>query len=186
VPGTLIYQDSAVTPAFQFEYHTDWGNLNNVFYRYVLTAPQYLSGKFYIGWVQYTKDLLNVGLDLHTNSVSKLFYNVNNTWMPSVINGSLMMRPVLGTVAELASVNNLEQPNVFTVYPNPASNVFHINAGGEKITACKVFDLNGRILINEIPDTNSIDCSVLAEGIYVIAIQTAFGKSYFTKLAIAH
>ena len=43
-----------------------------------------MSGTFYVGWIQTTDDLLNIGLDLNKNSNQYMFYNFNGTWLNSL------------------------------------------------------------------------------------------------------
>lgn len=80
----------------------------------------------------------------------------------------------LGTV----SSRNAEAPHTgLAVYPNPAKTEFFIeNPTGENVVM-RMFDLNGRIILEEQlgPYTNSVNVSGLSAGIYVI--QTPYGRS---------
>ena len=52
---------------------------------------------FYVGWKQLSDTFLNAGLDINTPHSGRQFYWINGIWNPSQVNGSLMIRPVVGT-----------------------------------------------------------------------------------------
>jgi hypothetical protein len=189
LPGSVIYQDSIVTPAYQYEYHSDWGSLSNVFYRYPLTAPKYLSGTFYVGWVQYGQDLLNIGLDKNTNSNSNMFYNVTGTWQNSVIAGSWMIRPLFGTASQMQHVTEQHgEPEGLSIFPNPASDVLYIQTAASNYDRMKVMILDavGRPVMSEQRlSSDAIDISSLSNGIYFVRISGADGHLLTRKLIIA-
>src|SRR6185369_11263123 len=66
------------------------------FVNYYFDAPQIVSGTIYIGIIQDYTDPIGIGVDHNTNSNGKIFYNSFNVWYTSQVQGSLMMRPVLG------------------------------------------------------------------------------------------
>jgi hypothetical protein len=191
IPGAIIYQDSIVTPAYEFEYYTDWGNLSNKFYKYVLTSPQVLNtGTFFVGWVQYTDDLLNIGLDLNTNAnTSKLFYNTLGNWSQSAIQGSVMIRPVFGTNGETAGEEDQAQvqKNVWKVFPNPANDFIQIKID-EVLTpsAISITDEVGREIYTSAYLTDiKINTADFTNGIYLVRLLLADGSQSVKKLIIA-
>jgi hypothetical protein len=171
VPGAIIFQDSITTPNYHFEKHNDWGNLMNQFYRYHLTSPVLLSGTFYVGWVQYTKDLLNVGFDLSRNSSSKVFYNTSGSWQNSIFSGSLMIRPVFGTPAEaLAHSDETNETPDIILYPNPGPGPATLSVSGGQTTNYNVFNSAGVLVrTGKFSGSENIDFSNLPEGLYFIS-----------------
>jgi uncharacterized protein YjdB len=85
----------------------------------------------------------------------------------------------LEVVANSEPINNqLSQP-AFNVHPNPATNELFLNLEGiHEISAIKVTDIQGRVLI-ELPNlngTNKLDISKLTVGTYIILVNTEKGK----------
>jgi hypothetical protein len=77
------------------------------------------------------------------------------------------------------SVNTLENPNNFVLYPNPTNGVVHISAK-ESVDALRVFNISGQ-LIKEVTNANSIDISSQRSGLYMIEIEDV-GKTSVAKL----
>jgi hypothetical protein len=137
VPGSVIYESGIVTPNYMYIDYPNNGNETNLFYPYIFSSPKPLpAGTFYVGWIQYTPDLLNIGYDENTNSQSKMFYNVGNGWVQSSlpVKGSWMIRPVFGNTKGLLSVNEYTHEtfsNNFNIYPNPSAGKFTIQIGSK-------------------------------------------------------
>lgn len=68
--------------------------------------------------------------------------------------------------------------NYFNVYPNPTNDILYLQVN-ETIKLLKIFDLQGREMLNVDKDTKQIDVKNLAKGIYFIELTTSAGK--FTK-----
>lgn len=70
------------------------------------------------------------------------------------------------------------------VYPNPFSNIFHIESENE-IMNISLTDMNGRVLVYDdefLTNTVSIDKTSLPAGIYILQVQTRRGLSYYKLL----
>ena len=188
-PGSIVYQDSIVTPAEQYEYHSDWGDLTNMFYRFPLTTPKALSGTFYVGWVQYTNTLLNIGFDRNINSNSKMWFRTGSNWNPSVLPGSWMIRPLFGTAAQMQGVTEHKTgSNSVSLYPNPANDELFVQTAAINFDRMQIMimDAFGRVVIREQKLTsNSIDVSSLNNGIYFVHITDEQGHPFTRKLIIA-
>ncbi len=121
-PDQIIYEKKGVLPMFEDElnkFHS-----YNIDSTIVIDNAHFQNGTFFIGWRQTTIDNLNIGFDRNTNSKENIFYNISGTWMNSMYDGSLMIRPVFGKLYN-TSVNNLsgeKSPLKFSVYPNPLNN----------------------------------------------------------------
>jgi len=64
----------------------------------------------------------------------------------------------------------------FTLYPNPATDGFYINAG-EKSILVSIYDINGTLMLTkQILDKEFVNISAFKQGVYVIKIQTKKGK----------
>ena len=139
-----------------------------------------LSGVFYIGIVQQSNGLINVGFDTSRDNSSRNFYNVNGSWQPSTKPGCIMMRPVLGDDYYIG----VEEPTAskVNVYPNPASSTLHIE-GIEQGAAIEVYDLTGRkVLASAFTPTLSVE--TLPAGLYLLHIITTDGNAVSQKITI--
>lgn len=63
--------------------------------------------------------------------------------------------------------------NQWSVYPNPASDILHINSNGQALLHYEVYDNMGRLLRNGVPDANTLSLEGLPSGLYVLALQSA-------------
>lgn len=69
-----------------------------------------------------------------------------------------------------------------TIYPNPAKDYIILDTDINLIESIEVYALDGkRIMKNEEPETNSIDCSMWENGLYHLFLQVA-GKVYQLKI----
>lgn len=174
-PGVEVFSsDSTFSPAYNHGGH-------NAFVRYPVEPPIYLTATtFHIGLQQNTNQFINIGVDKNTNTQSMISYNVSGTWLHSPYPGSLMMRPVFGSTADLAVSDNDIQSAIQTIdpviYPNPANDKLFI-ATGKQITdpiTYSIYDLTGRILASGKTYPNeSIDITSFSEGIYFIHLSAA-------------
>jgi len=179
-PETIIYQKAGLTPMFEDEL--------NKYHSYHLDTTLIINGTFFIGWKQTTSDNLNIGFDRNTNSKENIFYNVSGTWMNSMYDGSLMIRPIFGKMFN-TSINNSQDKILpdFTVYPNPNRgdiiNFTTTLTHTEDFTNYYVClnDIMGRVIF-QVPFSTTIECPVnLAEGIYFYSILNHTNPSYIHK-----
>ena len=190
VPGSVIYEDSLVSPKYEYQFNSNWGNLTNMFYPYLLTTPQKLSGTFYVGWIQYTTDLLNIGFDKNTQNNGKMFFNIGNGWNQSQIPGSWMIHPVLGSAKGLLDVNEQNLTAELNVYPNPTNGTINLEILGFenlKIKKAEVYDILGECIYQQ--NCNSvhlqIDLSSHPNGIYLLKTMDETGAAHSQKLILS-
>jgi len=176
-PGALIYEDSLVSPKYQYQFHDDWGNLTNMYYPYKLTSPIKLSGSFFVGLIQYccngNNELLNIGYDKNTNSSSKIYYNIGSGWSQSTLStkGSLMIRPVFGDMMGLTAINENDiSSHVITLYPNPTNGLLTL-ISENTIKDVEIYNMTGEKVyeaanISKIQTT--IDISHQPNGVYFL------------------
>ena len=65
---------------------------------------------------------------------------------------------------------------MYSLYPNPATEMLHIQNQGLNIDAINIIDING-ILIYTTPFKTSINISNLEKGTYILQVQTKNGIS---------
>ena len=139
-----------------------------------------LSGVFYIGIVQQSNGLINVGFDTSNDNSSRNFYNVTGSWQQSTKPGSIMIRPVLGD-NYFIGLEEVATSRV-SVYPTPASSTLHIE-GIEQGTAIEIYDLTGRKVLAS-PFTPALSVEALPAGLYLLHILTADGRAVSQKITV--
>jgi hypothetical protein len=163
-PESIIYEQDFQKPTYV-------DSLNG-FYTYVLDTPKAISDIFYIGWLQTYPDLLNVGLDRNTDSHQNLFYNLSGEWTGSSVNGSVMIRPVIGNkLPVLASASLISPVTTFSLYPNPVENMLMMRFDREVKGSYKILDCMGRTLLQSNELAEKMDVSSLSDGMYFLQIR---------------
>jgi hypothetical protein len=165
IPGDLLYTRENVT--------VEKGNSINGFYQYPLTLPVPVNGVFYVGWKQRSETFLNAGFDINTSGSNRQFYWINGNWNQSKADGTIMIRPVMGSPL-ITSVNDVEFSKTETIrfWPNPASDYITIDPESVPVsglTYISIADMQGRILI-KVPYTGRVDISTLHNGIYLLIL----------------
>jgi len=172
IPGSMIYSVEKVM--------VEQGVLINGFYTYNLPEGVMVNKIFYIGWKQRTETFLSAGFDINTPHKGNQFYWLNGEWQQSQVNGSIMIRPVVGDPLRVTSIKDTyyRNKNLIKIWPNPASDYITIDAGENTVSGLayvSVTDLSGRELIR-VPFSEQIDISTLREGIYIV-ITSLNGKA---------
>jgi hypothetical protein len=170
VPGNVIYSKEEVM--------VEQGEMLNGFYTYYIPEGVMLNGTFYVGWKQRTETFLNAGYDVNTPNKGRQYFWLNGEWQQSKVDGSIMIRPVVGSPVRITSVKDTYYNlNRILVWPNPATDYLNISAGDLQLSGSSyisVLDLNGRKLMT-VPFNERIDISALHAGAYFI-ITTIKGK----------
>ncbi len=179
-PGELIYSMQGYRPEYQDDL--------NIFYTYTFDTLLLVSDIFYVGWIQTTTDLLNIGFDRNKNNRSKIFYNLGQEWKNSSFNGSLMIRPVLGKeLGWPVSVSQLSEKDI-RIYPNPASDFVWVTipAGYEtQRFNISIYTLQGSLVYQNQSSDQMINVNSLIPGLYLLRIDLNGMKPMITKLLIS-
>jgi hypothetical protein len=165
------------------------GNNNgfNEFQTYYLDTPIIVPEKFFVGWVQTHEVFLNVGLDRNRSPKNKIFYNLvgnYSSWNASSIDGALMIRPVLGSLAAAHTSVPEKVTQKISIVPNPASNWIQVILPEElnnRNIMVTIYDLAGNVLLNKTFDGQKINISGLRKGIYFIRIYSSQGNHFNCK-----
>jgi Secretion system C-terminal sorting domain len=181
IPGNILYTFPDVT--------VQQGNMINGFYEYTLPEGVVVNGTFYVGWRQISETFLNVGYDVNTPNTGRQFYWLNGDWSQSQVAGTIMIRPVVGTVVKITSVHETPsgKKNLMNLWPNPATDHININPGDLELhgnSYIAITDLNGRELMN-LPFSEQVDISSLHDGMYILVIKIKgipVGYNRFIKL----
>jgi hypothetical protein len=119
----VIYKQESLMP--------NYVDTVNHFWIYKFDAPIIMpKGTFYIGTTQPAlsgSDSLYFGLDRNRKKSNHAYYNVMNNWQPSLIEGAIMIRPLIGRPIEATThIQSVSKNLDFILSPNPASNQIKI------------------------------------------------------------
>ncbi len=182
-PGTVIYTQRTEKNHYRFE-------TPDRFYSYGIDSGTVrLTGTFYVGWQQDGADNLYVGMDLNDNHQDKIYHNSTGVWYTSIYPGSLMIRPVFGTVyppsADASGIQEYNSSAQFSIYPNPANDQVKISGlkDDQKNDKVSVMDISGREVIpsEKINEDGSLDVSSLSSGIYLVQVKKENGEILGTQ-----
>jgi len=163
-PGNLIYSREEVM--------VEQGSEINGFYTYSLPDGVPVNDVFYVGWRQRSETFLNAGFDVNTPNNGRQLYWLNGSWNQSQVNGSVMIRPIVGDPIKITRIDDIvpDEKLKFRIWPNPASGYINIDRGDLPVhnnVTLSVIDLQGREQIS-VPLSDQIDISKLPAGIYII------------------
>ena len=172
-PGDEVYRLSNLKPR--------WEDHIYQFSYYKFDRLVKLNGTFYIGIVQQSSGLINIGFDSSRDNSQYNFYNDDGSWHQSLMAGSIMLRPVVGgdyyiDVDEIAATSQVR------VYPNPASSTIHID-GLDNGASINLYDITGRMVMHS-TFTGELSVSQLTSGLYLLNITTTDGIVINKKIMV--
>lgn len=89
------------------------------------------------------------------------------------------------SLSEYIGVDELEE--VYTVYPNPANNVLHIDYSSETSASFVLYDMLGsKVYAEELSGATSVDLTSFESGIYFYTFSAEGRETEVQKLIIAH
>lgn len=166
----FIYEETFLIPKYDSTKPYDY-----VYYVFPEAVHIPASKPYYVAIIQPTgggSDSFYIGLDVHTNSSLNRYINVEGTWEASQIQGSLLLRPLLGKDISYLNTNEIPALAAVKVFPNPSEDVLHITSE-ERITGYTIFDLTGRKLQQgALNDKHQIDIRSLQVGQYLLVVST--------------
>jgi len=94
-----------------------------------------------------------------------LLFNIGGATFSSEVNAMVLVTPV--------GVEEYNQEEELVVYPNPATDVLHIE--GNNIQNVAVYNLQGQCVMTESGNVNELSISNLARGMYILKVTTDNG-----------
>ncbi len=183
--SSLLYSEEIrLTPQYVSE--------RNGFYTFLLEEPLPVSkGTIYIGFEQEFRNQINLGFDRNNiiefpftycrsdttiaDVASHTFFNSSSIWVPSIIPGTVMMRPVFGKALNESDVNvgiegeKTPIQDLVTLYPNPANDRISFDIGGDySLQWVRIFDFSGRMVEEKHLQNHSMDIRTLPNGLYLV------------------
>ncbi|MBM3418820.1 MAG: T9SS type A sorting domain-containing protein, partial [Bacteroidetes bacterium] len=173
-PGEVLYEDGVFDPRSPIS-----GYGENYFQSYYLMDTMRLPvpTRFYVGWRQFDPERLNAGLDRNTNSAGEIFYSVDggNSWPTSPFLGSAMIRPIFSTrLNDVLGIEEKLNEHRFYVYPNPASEILHVNIANSEKFEGTILDIFGKLVKHTL--SAEIEIRDLAPGTYFLSSPFFKGK----------
>lgn len=167
VPGEVVLRKEGLKPK--------WENGLYHFYTYTFDEPIILSGTFYVGWEQFESGMLNIGFDTHIDRSENIFFNIEGTWHQSSFKGSLMIRPIIGSVGGqlIFGTDEHNNNNKVTLYPNPTNNSFRVDLSSftnPESAQIEIYNLYGGSVLKQTGISGDFNVSTLAKGIYIVKI----------------
>ena len=164
IPGNVIGSVEEVM--------VEQGEKINGFYTYNIPGGIMVNGIFYVGWKQRSETFLNAGFDVNTPHNGKQLYWLNGAWQQSQVDGSVMIRPVVGDRLKITSIKDpyFKADNIIKIWPNPATDYFTVDTGDLPLAGSAyvtILDLSGRELMG-VPVNERIDITKLHKGIYIV------------------
>ncbi len=162
----------------------------NSFSEYYISPELILNqGTYYIGIQQETAGGVVVGFDKNLDHHTSFYYDSGNGWAQSSIYGSIMIRPVFGTSLPVSVKELTIKPeNLFSVYPNPASNNFVIKSQQvEKGTYTIINSMGQKITEGNIETSSQvINTENLSNGLYFLILKINDKLVQQNKIIIQH
>ncbi|MBC7553268.1 MAG: T9SS type A sorting domain-containing protein [Taibaiella sp.] len=161
----------------QYSCNPGYADTQNNFWIYKFDTPLPLpSGTFYAGVFMPAEsgaDSIYFGLDVNRIGGNHVYYNVLSAWNPSLVQGALMVRPLLGQNIVSSYISNAytnKSRNV-EITPNPATDAINITCPGDEKATYSVNNMQGQaVQTGHIVSGNKVDISMLPKGIYLINI----------------
>lgn len=173
-PGEEVYRMKNQRPR--------WEEQPYKFSYYEFDKKTDMAGIFYMGLVQQSSGVINIGFDSSNDNSQYTFYNVTGSWMESQYPGSIMLRPVVGDSYYIGVEENTN--NTVSLYPNPASSILNIKGiEASEISNISLYDIMGRKLFQD-AITNQIAIDDFNDGLYFIQITTHEGQNFTQKFII--
>lgn len=174
----IVYREDYLTPSYI--------DSINAFYVYNFNQPVVMnSGVFYISIIQPAggvSDSLQIALDANRTGSNHRYFRVGVDWQPSLLEGALMVRPLVGAASPL-SVKNPEEAKIeFELFPNPANQYLNVSTTLKSTTNVnyQIVDIVGKqCLEGRLQASKQIDIQTLPAGLYFFRIQQ---NGYFSDI----
>lgn len=180
--GELLYQEEGFYPNPPTNAYA--------YYTYPLKTPVPVGvGVYYVVIMMPASgisDSLMIGLDRNRIGGNHRYYNVLDVWESSLLEGALLIRPVMGG-QKLSSVETLPATTLsMDLYPNPTQTHLHIRLAplyNIQAATYRIVDVKGSTLLKGTWQINDpvIAVQSLSAGSYFIQISTADGKLINSK-----
>ena len=170
-------------------YGSDAGKFTRFHIKENVLVPSPLG--FFVGVQQSTADNINIGFDYSNNMRSRNMYKIyNDPWQTSVYEGSIMIRPVMGTSLYAAPPPEATPKNI-AVFPNPLTSQQQIyiqkpdSFDDDHTITLKIYDGVGKQCYESLYTKPEVILNNMYNGIFIIKLYNhTTGETATTKLMI--
>ncbi|MDR1951679.1 MAG: T9SS type A sorting domain-containing protein [Bacteroidales bacterium] len=146
---------------------------------YALDQPVVLpQGSFFIGFQQQSDDFLNIGFDQNNNAENRMFFRTtaDGQWEPIFYYGSVMMRPVFGTLTPTGFCERGVAEEKISVFPNPSNGTIFVESLENVVIGWEIYDLSGKRLLQKTCRETQFSINLPERtGIYILLLHTEKG-----------
>lgn len=175
-----LYQSLGATTQDQKEiHHQDFykvrytGDLESFTTYKFDSAIALAAGTYYIGTTQAPNigaDSIYFGFDANTAAnANHFFYNVDGYWTPSLVSGTTMLRPIVGSNFTPTSIQTTTLEPAVQVYPNPCNNYLRLQNNCNATNYC-ILDVAGNTMQCNPINNQKIDVQTLPSGQYFLQL----------------
>jgi hypothetical protein len=134
----------------------------------------YIENSFFVGWEQPNDTLLNMGMDLSNQMQNRLYFNVAYEWETTSKTGALLIRPQFGEKTA-TSISPVDKQNIhIAIFPTIIQSQAYIQTD-EQIERCEFVDITGKTIWQQAILNNTIDCSSVPNGFYLVQLYNSTG-----------
>ncbi len=160
-----LHRDSMIYSKF---YNLTHLSSRDSFNYFLLDSLVPLPQVYYIGITQPDNKPIGVGFDFSYNNNHNIYWDSSSVFVKSRLNGTLMIRPVMGSKPELAVSNTPTQNLEFSLFPNPFQDFVYFQSE-QPITKLELYNSIGELLRAIFPD-KKLYLGDLSAGIYFLKI----------------
>jgi len=162
-----LHKDSVLYSKF---YNLTYYQTIDSFNYFLLDSLLPLPEVYYIGITQPDNKPIGVGFDFSYNNNANIYWDSSSVFVKSRLNGTLMIRPVMGSKPELSVSRDTYTNQLFKVYPNPFSDYLQIE-NQELIKSIELYDALGNF-VQVIQPSTKINLEFLGDGVYLLKCTT--------------
>ena len=178
VPGKKVYEQLVSPPHEESEV--------GCFYEIELTNPILFKDSYFVGWEQLSADMMNIAYDAHTPYKPAIFSRTSAQWLPSKLQGALMLRLVCGGSGvdpQIPAADCSTPTPQCEVYPNPAKDAVVIKTSDE-VANIAIYSSHGVLLRSNLPANSPINLQEMTPGLYLLQITYRTGTRDTQKLIV--
>ncbi len=148
-------------------------NLNHLssrdsFNYFLLDSILPLPDVYYIGITQPDNKPIGVGFDFSFNNNNNIYWDSSSVFVKSRLNGTLMIRPVMGSKSEFLVSKDKSEYFDINIYPNPVNEILNIRTS-KNILKLELYNSFGQFISSYDPE-KKIYLKNLTPGIYHLKI----------------
>jgi len=119
-------------------------------------------------------------MPLTQSYLNATFANGINSVIVTAIDGALCQQSL---VIPLSSVGVEEVTNTtISIYPNPVSDLLHLETGDIKITKTEIYDVTGKLVFTSTGTEKILYLNAFVPGMYMLTLTTDEGQTYHSKI----